>query len=120
MKCFNHPERDAVAICKSCNKGLCKECAVEIDATIACKGKCEEKVAFLNKVVHGNKSVYNKTAKSYYTMAFVQGIFGLSFIGFGAYSEFPELNPFLFMVGGIMILACVLTIFSGRRFGKSQ
>ncbi len=27
MKCFNHEERDAVATCQKCGKGLCKECA---------------------------------------------------------------------------------------------
>lgn len=27
MRCFNHPEREAVATCQKCGKGLCKECA---------------------------------------------------------------------------------------------
>ena len=27
MKCFNHPDREAVATCQSCGKGLCRECA---------------------------------------------------------------------------------------------
>lgn len=27
MKCYNHPERDAVAMCNVCGKFLCKECA---------------------------------------------------------------------------------------------
>lgn len=27
MKCFNHPEREAVATCQNCGKGLCRECA---------------------------------------------------------------------------------------------
>ena len=27
MKCFNHPERDAVATCQKCGKGLCRDCA---------------------------------------------------------------------------------------------
>lgn len=29
MKCFNHPERDAVATCQKCGKGLCQECAAK-------------------------------------------------------------------------------------------
>lgn len=29
MKCFNHPERDAVATCQKCGKGLCRECAAK-------------------------------------------------------------------------------------------
>lgn len=27
MKCFNHEDREAVASCQKCGKGLCKECA---------------------------------------------------------------------------------------------
>ena len=27
MKCYNHPDRDAVVACSSCGKGLCRECA---------------------------------------------------------------------------------------------
>jgi len=27
MKCFNHTDREAVATCQRCGKGLCKECA---------------------------------------------------------------------------------------------
>ncbi|MCM1056972.1 MAG: DUF6040 family protein [Firmicutes bacterium] len=27
MKCFNHPDREAVATCQNCGKGLCRECA---------------------------------------------------------------------------------------------
>ena len=27
MKCINHPDRDAVANCQTCGKGLCQECA---------------------------------------------------------------------------------------------
>ena len=27
MRCFNHPEQEAVATCQKCGKGLCRECA---------------------------------------------------------------------------------------------
>ena len=27
MKCYNHPEKDAIAQCVTCGKGLCEECA---------------------------------------------------------------------------------------------
>jgi hypothetical protein len=46
MKCYYHPEKDAVAICKECNKPLCEECAHEINGKIYCEeciSKIEEK-----------------------------------------------------------------------------
>ncbi len=48
MKCFNHQEIDAVGICKSCNKGLCPECAAEVDLSLACKATCIEEVAAID------------------------------------------------------------------------
>ncbi len=36
MKCFNHPEQDAVMTCSSCSKGLCKDCVVQKDGKIYC------------------------------------------------------------------------------------
>ena len=39
MKCYNHPERDAVGVCVGCGKAaVCKECAVEVDGKIYCAG----------------------------------------------------------------------------------
>lgn len=44
MNCFYHPTAVAVGTCKSCNKGLCRECAVDLGKGLACKGRCEEDV----------------------------------------------------------------------------
>ena len=29
MKCYNHPQKDAIAQCSDCGKGLCEECATK-------------------------------------------------------------------------------------------
>lgn len=39
MKCYNHHDRDAFGICKSCGKGLCLECLKEENGVILCKDK---------------------------------------------------------------------------------
>lgn len=38
MKCFNHHDRDAFAVCKACGKALCLECAEEYKGEFICKG----------------------------------------------------------------------------------
>lgn len=45
MKCFYHPDRDAVGLCRSCMKGLCTECAVDMTKGLACHGACQKDVA---------------------------------------------------------------------------
>lgn len=37
MKCFNHHDRDAFAVCKSCGKALCLECLEEYKGNYICK-----------------------------------------------------------------------------------
>ena len=37
MKCYNHHDRDAFAVCKACGKALCLECAEEYKGFYICK-----------------------------------------------------------------------------------
>lgn len=37
MKCYNHEDRDAVGICVSCKKGICRDCAIEYNGKLYCK-----------------------------------------------------------------------------------
>lgn len=55
MKCYNHEDKDAVGICVSCKKGICKDCAIEYNEKLYCKD-CIEKV----KRITGKKFVRNK------------------------------------------------------------
>lgn len=54
MRCFDHPDREAVGVCKSCQKGLCGECAVDLGQGLACRGRCEETVRGLIALIAGN------------------------------------------------------------------
>jgi hypothetical protein len=44
VKCHYHPERDAFGGCKSCDRALCRNCAVDCGYWLACRGSCEEVV----------------------------------------------------------------------------
>lgn len=37
MKCYNHPESDAIGACVSCKKAMCGECAVEVQGRLICR-----------------------------------------------------------------------------------
>ncbi len=51
MECYYHDGVQACGICKSCNRGICKNCAAEVNNGIACKGKCEDKVVELDNLI---------------------------------------------------------------------
>jgi len=40
MRCFNHKEKDAVGICKVCNKALCIDCANIYKNVVICNESC--------------------------------------------------------------------------------
>lgn len=44
MRCFDHPDVEAVGLCKSCGKGLCVRCAHDLARGLACRDRCEQDV----------------------------------------------------------------------------
>jgi Flp pilus assembly protein TadB len=42
MDCFYHSGRRAIGLCRSCFRGLCGECATDLDRALACRNRCEE------------------------------------------------------------------------------
>jgi len=79
MRCFNHPQSEAVGLCKSCSKGLCSACAADLDHGLACKGKHEEAVQILNGLVARSAKVYSVTPKSRFIAPLFYGFMGLIF-----------------------------------------
>jgi hypothetical protein len=51
MKCFTHPDVDAVLICRACGRGACKECVTPAGDYVACSPGCVAAVAQLNAFV---------------------------------------------------------------------
>jgi len=55
MKCFYHQTLDAIGTCKCCAKGLCANCAADIDDWgLACREKHEAAVRKLNSLIQRN------------------------------------------------------------------
>lgn len=44
MRCFVHSNIEAVGTCRNCQRGLCNDCATEVDKVLACKDRCEAEV----------------------------------------------------------------------------
>jgi hypothetical protein len=54
MRCYYHHDKEAVALCKSCAKALCAECAVDIGKGVACKDRCEEDAKAVTRLIERN------------------------------------------------------------------
>jgi len=64
MRCFYHQDKDAVGSCKSCGKGLCQECAVDLTKGLACRGRCEPDVQAIIQLIDRNIQLSANPAKA--------------------------------------------------------
>lgn len=63
MKCFYHHNFDAVGSCKSCGKGLCPECAVDLGKGLACRNQCEEEAKRVINLIEQNIKISPRAAE---------------------------------------------------------
>jgi hypothetical protein len=115
MRCFYHQEREAVGSCKSCGKGLCPECAVDLVKGLACRGRCEPDAKALIQLVERNIALSPTTSRLVQASgsarlagALFLTICGLVFLGFGLISErgfsFIVILGACFLVYGLFLL----------------
>lgn len=76
VNCFNHPDRVALGLCKSCGRGLCRDCLAELQDGLACKGRCEQRVTLINRIIDSNRQVLavaRSNTRSAVVLLFVMG-----------------------------------------------
>jgi hypothetical protein len=118
MKCFNHPDLDAVGICKNCNKGLCKVCLTEVDNGIACTATCVDEVDQLNTLINKNKQSFKTASGAHMRNAYIYGGMGIVFIIFGFQTE--GLSGFLSIMGLLFLVGAGLSINSAKKYKTGQ
>lgn len=117
MKCFYHPEADAVAICKNCNRGLCPGCAADLDNGLACRGRCEAEVQSLLEVQRRSKTGYQKAAGAASRTALWMALMGMMFLA-GGLLTFKSGGPPMLIFGAFFLLGAVFQFISARRFRR--
>lgn len=114
MKCYKHPEKDAVGQCKHCYKGICRECSTDLGYGLACKGDHEKDVEFLNALIENNKKVYAQSPKSALLGNLFYLLMGIVFIFFGY-----QKSKFLLIFGIICVgFWIALVLYNSSYFKK--
>jgi hypothetical protein len=63
VRCYYHPQdREAVALCTNCSRGLCPECAKELVNATACSNRCETEALAIKEIIERGKTGYQKAA----------------------------------------------------------
>ena len=101
MKCYYHSDKDAVGICFSCQKGICKDCDIEIGKTIACKNKCEKDTKDLLELRQRSLNAPHKIKRFYSYFSYACILLGIVFL----FITIGETN------GKLILVDSVFTIF---------
>lgn len=114
MKCYYHPQVDAVGICKYCNKGLCLASAIDVGGGLACIGSCEERVKIMLENMEKVRETPKFNLKDYKVIANIMIGMGILF-GLGGLGVAIEDN---ISVGTPMVLCSLLFIGMGIYYYK--
>jgi len=105
MKCFNHPQSDAVGTCKHCQRGLCHECASEREGGLACRGRCETQVDAVNALIRRNIQVglRSRPVSLVAFFVFVAALITLVYLALN--EENANVRTMLYMIAAISFVA---------------
>ena len=81
MECFAHPAISAVGTCKSCGKGVCRSCAIQVERGLSCSEPCRpfaESLSLVQKM-----SIRNVSMQS--SQRLVLPLIPILFLGMGFY-----------------------------------
>ena len=123
MKCYNHPDKDGVAICQACGKAICHECAQESEAGIGCQQSCIDSLA-RRQELHIKLAAHLKNMKQMDSLGSFFSIgMGILFIyfssqGYGLVYDFVFLLGVGFTVYGFVAQFVNMLIFFNSRKNK--
>lgn len=58
MKCVNHEEKEAAAICSTCHQPICEDCLVNLSGRQFCRGCLESRLGVETKTANTNRSTF--------------------------------------------------------------
>jgi len=105
MKCANHINADASAVCVNCGTALCRECSIQSDnGRIVCSDKCRQQAeAYINTYRHVQTKMNKQNTVCIY-MLLVVGNIELVMALVAAYSDIWPLSIFCASLGICLVL----------------
>ena len=124
MRCFYHEDREAVGTCKSCGKGLCRECAVDLTKGLACRRHCEADAQALIQLIDRNIQLSSASARLVQQSRGVRSGSGIFFIGMGVlfliWGLSDERLRLITVMGVGFIAYGIYWLFLARKLGKDK
>jgi hypothetical protein len=118
MNCYYHPTQPAVGLCKHCERGLCIDCATDVEGSLACKDRHEGQVRALDMLTARNLLQAGRIGSVYRRNAIFYGLVGFLFAGFGL-TQIRWLGwqgIFLLAIGVFLLYAAVANYLESRKY----
>ena len=119
MRCFNHPDRDAIGSCKTCCKGLCMECASDMGHGLACKNVHEQQVESLNALFLRGARIQGAVGKSKYVAPAFNIFMGLVFAGYGMTTPAGITNMLTILGLGFLVFGVLIFVTNRKAYAKN-
>jgi hypothetical protein len=110
MRCYDHRDQEAVAVCRVCGRGICGTCAVQVGNVLACRNRCEGDA----QTIVGHVSPYSKRMPL--IVACFLAAMGIAFLAWGALTG----ELFVLLCGVLASIFGLTSIIAVRRqYAKS-
>jgi len=119
MKCFYHPQNDAVGSCKYCFRGVCAQCARDSGVGLACSDTCVSEIKSAHALIERNKKLVAFAPKTHSRSALMLTMMAVVFIGFGMFSKVPFLSALLIVFGVVMLCGATFAILNSRKIARA-
>jgi len=118
MNCYYHPDKPALGLCKYCQRGLCYDCAVLVDDSLACKDRHEEQVHAMELLMQKNILQSKRVGSDYVRNTIFYGIVGILFAVFGASQiKWLGLQAVVYLIIGLALLwAAIANYLESRKY----
>ena len=117
MNCFYHNQQQAIGLCKACSRGLCSDCATDLDHGLACKNKHEQRVNELETIISMSAKAHADAPKNLLLLPAFFIFMGSVFAGFALYQgekigSFPTVMGLGFIFFGLLFFVRNRKIYS--------
>ena len=118
MHCFYHQDRESVGTCKSCGKGLCPDCAVDLGKGLACRDRCENDVRAVIALVDDNIQLgpaAKRMVRVGKSARWVAALFFLATGGLSLWYGISDSIHFIALIGAVFVVYGVIQFLGSRR-----
>jgi sulfite exporter TauE/SafE len=107
--CHYHSDKQAVGLCKYCQRGLCSDCASPAGDSLACRNLHEEQVRALEALMQKNILQSKRIGSDYIRNTIFYGVVGLLFAAFGiSQIQWLGLQAVVYLMIGLALLWAAL------------